>query len=124
MDYFDKVADGVRSTAETIGKKTQDVVDISKLKLNAYEINSEIKKRFEALGRIVYDAKQGDYNCDIVIEENIRGINVLFERLSEINNKIAKLKNKVCCNKCSAINESDAVFCSKCGCRLSDFAKK
>ena len=74
MDYFDKVADGVRSTAETIGKKTQDVVDISKLKLNAYEINSEIKKRFEALGRIVYDAKQGDYNCDIVIEENIRGI--------------------------------------------------
>lgn len=119
MDYFDKVADGVRSTAETIGKKTQDVVDVSKLKLNAYEINSEIRKRYEALGRIIYDARRSGYNCDLVIDENVRGLDVLYERLGDINIKIAKLKNKVCCPKCSSVNSADAVYCSRCGNRIS-----
>ncbi|MBQ6569785.1 MAG: zinc ribbon domain-containing protein [Clostridia bacterium] len=120
MEYFDKVADSVRTTAESIGKKTMDAVDASKLKVNAYEINSEIKKRYEALGRIVYDAKRGDFNCDVVIEENIREINILYDKLSEINSKIARLKNKTCCPKCSAINDNEAIYCSRCGRRLSD----
>jgi len=118
MDYFETISETVRSTAETIGKKTVEVVDISKYKINAAEVNSEIKRRYEALGRIVYDAKTNGYLCDEIVEKNVKEIDVLYQRLNEINSKIAKIKNRVCCKNCGAINDKSSVYCSKCGKRI------
>lgn len=120
MDKFESFSETVRSTAETISKKTVDAVDISKYKLNAAEINSEINRRYEALGRIVYDAKTNGYICDDLIEQNIKGLDVLYRRLNEIDEKVAKIKNKVNCKNCGAANVKNAVFCIKCGSRIKE----
>ncbi len=43
-----------------VGKKTGELVDTSKLKLQAVDLNSDIKRNYEALGRAVYESrKQG-----------------------------------------------------------------
>ena len=47
--------------ANVVGKKTGELVDTSKLKLQAVDLNSDIKRNYEALGRAVYESrKQGE----------------------------------------------------------------
>ena len=91
MGVFEEVVINAKTAAATVGKKAERLVDISKLRLNSAEIESEITKKYEALGRFVYDS---------------------------INEKINMLRKKVPCPVCGCQNDENALFCSHCGVKL------
>ena len=53
MGIFEDVVVNARSAAEVVGKKAGQLVDISKLRLSVADVNREISRRLEALGRTV-----------------------------------------------------------------------
>ena len=63
-EVFEKAKDAVNIAA----KKTEEVVNISKLKLETVKVNNEIKSLYEKLGRSVYQSrgKSGNSNEDTV----------------------------------------------------------
>lgn len=122
MGIFEDVMFNAKSAAATVGKKAGLLVDISKLRMNAAELNNEISKRYEALGRVVYEAAKEEQDVKGLIDECVISIDALYLRLDEVNEKINRLQNKAVCPICSAENAESALYCSQCGSKLKDEA--
>lgn len=118
MTFFEDVSAGAKNAAEKVGETANKVIDITKYRFNANELSGDIKKRFEAIGKIVYESRKEGSDVTAIINENIDAIDILFEKLDDINSKIAKLKNKAVCDSCGAMNEKESKFCSSCGEKL------
>lgn len=107
-----------KSAATSVGKRAERLVDISKLRVNAAELNGDISKKYEALGRLVYDAVKAGTTPEGMVEEYVESIDVLYLKLDEVNEKIDVLSKKSACPVCGAKNAEGALFCSHCGTKL------
>lgn len=108
----------VKSAVDVAGEKTGEWVEISKLKIAAAKQSSEIADRFEALGKMVYNASKAGGLDHEVIQKKVDEIDALYEKLGEINERIYELRNVVQCPTCKAVSPKEAIFCSKCGTKL------
>ena len=67
MSRFDDLLLKAKTVANAAGKKTGELVEVSKLKLEAVQINSDIQKAYERLGSVVYEQeKTGADNNDLI----------------------------------------------------------
>lgn len=118
MGVFEDVYAKAKSAADFAGKKTGELVEISRLKINAAELQSKINKEFEAMGLLVYNAAKEHVDCTAQVEKKSAGVDALYAQLAEVNDKIAELKRKKNCAECGFANPEDANFCLKCGAKL------
>lgn len=119
MGILEDLLLNAKTAVDSVGKKAGKVIDISKLNLTAADIKSEISKKFEILGRIVFEQKTTNKNYDKSIEELVEKIKTLNEQLESINEAIENTKQKSKCSSCGTYNVKGAVFCNKCGEKLS-----
>lgn len=117
MGLFEDVLINAKSALDVVGKKAGKLVDVSKLKISAVEIQNKISKLYEELGRCAYKSfKDGqELTC---VEEYAKKIDILKEEFISIDEKIAEMKKKVRCSKCEFINLEDAIYCCKCGAKI------
>lgn len=118
MGVLEDVVINAKSAATTVGKRAERLVDISRLRVNAAELNGEIAKKYEALGRLVYDSVKADASADGLVDEYVEAIDALCQKLDEVNDKINVLRNKTACPVCGEQNAEGALFCSHCGVKL------
>ncbi len=120
MSLLEDVMINAKAAVSAVGQTAGKLVDISKLRYSAGELNSEISKRFEALGREVYESAKNLDNPPEFIRENVEAIERLYERLETVNEQIAILKNRVKCKNCGFENGQEAVYCNRCGVKLAE----
>ena len=120
MGLFEDVVVNAKSAVNVVGKKAGQIVDISKLRIKAADLNNEISKRFETLGRVTYDAKKTDNDSAELVAECVTAIDELYEQLDAVNAQLAALKSKTVCKVCGEQNPQSAAYCSKCGNKLSE----
>ncbi len=118
MGLFEDVVVNARSAANVVGKKAGQLVDISKLRLSAADVEREISARLEALGRVVYDEKKTGVDAQALIEESVNCIDELYEQLDVINDELAMARNKVICPRCGSTNPQEFSYCGRCGAKL------
>lgn len=118
MGKFEDAVINAKSVVTTVSKKAGKMVDVSKLRLSAAELNKEIDKRFEALGRVVYDSRKDGTDIDGLVAECEKSIDALYERLDAVNEKIAHIKEKRYCDGCGAVIDRASIYCSRCGRRV------
>lgn len=118
MGLLEDVMFNAKAAVNAVGQKAGQIVDVSKLRINAADLNNEISKRFESLGRVVYDARKTENSSQDLIEECIAVIEDLYEQLDDLNEQIAVVKNRIKCKSCGYENVQEAVYCSRCGARL------
>lgn len=121
MSVLDDVIVNAKSAADAVGKTASKLVDISKLRISAADLNAEINKKYESLGCAVYDAwKAGGSLEQALSESDTAGIEDLKEQLAAVNAQLSSARQKTVCSFCGHENDPDAVFCGKCGRKLSD----
>ena len=120
MGVLEDVVINAKTAAENMGKEAGRLVDISKLRFSAADVQKEISKKFETLGRMVYDSHKSGNSSGSSFDEHIEGIDVLYQKLDEINGKINALSRKSSCSNCGFKNDENATFCSRCGTKLGD----
>lgn len=118
MSFFEDAFLGAKEFGSAVSKKTGQLVDTAKLRVSAAEINNDINKRYEALGKAVYEARKSGVSIDGIIDECVISIDALNDRLDEVSARIAGMKNKVCCTSCGAAMTQDSLYCSRCGARI------
>ncbi len=123
MSFFDDAVSGAKDFGSAVSKKTGQLVDTAKLKVTASDLTGEINKRYKALGKAVYDARKSGTDIDGIVDECVRSIDTLNERLDEVRRRIAALKNKVICSACGAAMEPKSIYCSRCGSRMEAKSK-
>lgn len=120
MSFLDGVINTTKSAAATAGKKTDEAVRFTKLKIKESQTTGDIKARFEKLGQMAYEMNKSQ-NADVALfDAEIAEIDKLYEKLAEINLLLDDLRQEVTCTKCGAKTKKDNSFCPKCGAKLPE----
>ena len=122
MSFLDEVINTTKSAAHTAGKKTDEAVRFTKLKIKESQTTGDIKAHFEKLGEMAYEMKKAENPDAALFDAEIEEIDKLYEKLSEINLLLDDLRQTVTCPKCGAKTKSDNAFCPKCGEKLPEKA--
>jgi len=117
---MEKIISEIKQTADKVAKKSGELVELSKIKLNILSTKSNIDDNFKTLGKLLYQSQKED--TDITsekIEDVISSIDELYDKLQELEETSAHFSNKKVCPNCKKPNDNDAAFCSRCGFDLS-----
>ena len=118
---MERIISEIKNTADKVAKKSGELVELSKAKLNIANIKTDISSNYKILGEMIYIAQRDKTEVNPEkLDEIISKIDALYERLAEFNEIANGLMNKKLCPDCRKANEDDAVFCSKCGYRFAD----
>ncbi len=120
---FDDIYEKAKSVVDATAKKTSDMVEISKLKIEAAKVERAISSRYEELGSNVYLMKKGDDYDEELVNYICTEIDELKDTLAELKGIIADKRNMVICPECGAKNAKGSIFCSKCGDKLTKEAE-
>lgn len=118
MTTFDDVINKAKSVASVAGKKTCDFFEVSKLKIEAAEMEKEMSTLLEGLGRLVYDARKHGESVDILVEECIAKVDEKQVQIAELRTKIDEHQMTIRCKACDTPNADDAMYCKRCGTKL------
>ena len=61
MGVWEEIWDKTKDVANAAGKKTGEIVEISKYKIQVAQINGDIRSQYEKLGNAVYNMVKADY---------------------------------------------------------------
>lgn len=118
MGLFEDAVVKAKGAFDIAAKKTNEVVSIQKLKIKVSQVNSDMQKDFETLGRLYYDAVKTSDEEITEYKEIIESIDSKIAEIAEIEKEIDAQKNSKTCEKCGNKNPDTAAFCSNCGEKL------
>ncbi len=124
MGILDDVVINAKSAAEAVGKKAGQIVDASKLRISKAELNSEISKRYEALGQYVYETCREKLAEDAEAVGKMAEIDDLKVQHAAVSKELVDKQNKVVCPNCGKQSPIAAQFCSNCGAKLGGDEEK
>lgn len=118
---MEKILTEIKSAADKVAKKSSELVELSKIKLNILGTKSSIDEQFKKLGELVYSSQRED-SLDVTekLEDVFAKIDSLYEKLAELEETSAQVSNKKICPACKKVNVADAEFCSHCGADLTE----
>lgn len=115
MSVFDNFTKKVTETAKAVGKKSGEIVEVTKLNMNVATEEDKITKAYTDIGRTVYEAFAAGENVPENFKELCEKVVEYKKNIEDMKQKILELKNLKLCPACSAELESETAFCPKCG---------
>ena len=120
MSFLDDVISTGKNVVSAAGKKTDEAVRFSKLKIKESQLNSDIKSKFEKLGALIYEmAKSGEKDNE-QFDAFIAELDGCYAELEGIGRQLDELRSEVTCPGCGAKCKDDNAYCSKCGAKLPE----
>ncbi|HIV85864.1 MAG TPA: zinc ribbon domain-containing protein [Candidatus Monoglobus merdigallinarum] len=119
MDFLDNVKNVVGSAAQTVMKKSGEVVEYSKIKYAIFDINNTIKELSLEIGTAVYDSYEKDTPLDGSVKDKCAKIKELKEQLLGYVEQLESYKSMVRCVSCGKSVKNDCSYCPYCGSKLS-----
>ena len=114
-NVLDDIITSAKNLVDIASKKTDNVVELSKLKYQCVQLTSELKSLYEKLGNAVYTMVKSDFNNKELMDSLIEEIDSLKAKIDELNYQIAERRNIRICPACGSRNDKDACYCNKCG---------
>lgn len=120
MGLFENAVMTARSAAKTVGKKAEEVLDLSKRKLAISELDSKLEDAYCALGEVYYRVLKEETLADDDAQKLVSEIDEIKSQIETEREELAKLTKKSVCPACGADCDENSSFCGKCGARLSE----
>ena len=118
MSTFDDFLDRAKSFADTAGRKTSDFIDVTKLRFKIAEVEKDIVKIYEEIGRAVYESKKSGRDIDGRLADDFAALDESYEYRAFLKKQVDEFKDVLRCDVCGAANSEDSVFCKQCGKQL------
>lgn len=104
---LNSLLDKAISVANVAGKKTEEMVEASKLKLQEVSVNADLQDCYEKIGSLVYRSKKSGEDNEQAIDQLVEQADVLLEQLAQLQSKREEIKKMKKCPNCGA--------CVQCG---------
>ena len=115
MPFFDNLGKKVGEAAQAAAKKSNELVEVTKLNMSVNTEEDKVSKLYGEMGRKLYASYKAGEEALPDFTGDFEQINVCEQNIKEIRRKIMELKNVKLCQKCGAELAPTAMFCPKCG---------
>jgi rubrerythrin len=126
MSFFEKLGKTVQSTVTSAANKSQELLEVGKLKLQRSQILGKVQEKQTMIGQLIYTAHQQQNNPD---QGQLTGI---LAEIDELMNQVKMIDQQLAtemqetppetptsdtkfCSNCGKPIATDAVFCPHCG---------
>lgn len=125
MGFLDDLGKGLNK----VGRKTSDMANVAKIKLEITKNKSAIDKKYEELGSRVYFLNKEGIERDESIDNFFTEIDELFEKIANLELEIEGLNKEIQseehkCPKCGANLKKETKFCGSCGAKVDEDIKE
>ena len=115
MAIWEEVLARAKSVAVTTGRKTEELVETAKVKMEIADLQREIASLYEGLGRLLYDGRQSGEAVDDMVEACLAHLKEQNVYLEQLQDRLLEGKSAMRCGECGTVNDDDSRFCKKCG---------
>ena len=88
MDYFSNLKKATADVTYKVVKKTEDIVETSKIKYRIYDLKNEVKKIQTEIGKEVYSAYAEEREVSGDIEDKCRELDELYEKIEALSEQL------------------------------------
>lgn len=120
MAFFNDLGKKITDTVDVVGKKTNEVVEIQKLRGQISSLERETAGCYEELGKILFEKYENHEEISEEAEALCDTIAANMVLITEYENEIADMKGQQKCPSCGAVVKNDMNFCPKCGAKVKD----
>ena len=115
MDFFEDLKRTATNAADKAVKKTNELTELTKIKLSLKSASSKLKQVYAEIGRLFYTSERSGVDFTAEIAENIIKADTLVAEINAYNQKLSALRNLTTCEGCGNEIPYTASFCSFCG---------
>jgi outer membrane murein-binding lipoprotein Lpp len=115
--FFKKLQETAKSTADTLGAKSAELVSAGKLKVEKLQLESKVKEKKTELGGVVYQAYISGQ------EPDSDKVTAICEEIRDLETQVSSLDNKMNEEPGAGAAQEAAAACKQCGQALSPGAK-
>ncbi|MGO5052771.1 zinc ribbon domain-containing protein [Lachnospiraceae bacterium LCP25S3_G4] len=116
-EFFEDLGKKITETAETVGKKTEEMVEIQRIRSQIRTMERNNDRDWVDLGKMIYERFKDGAVIDGEYLELCQEIGKRVDSITEFEKQIADLKGMGNCEKCHARVSKDMVYCPNCGAR-------
>ena len=121
MAFFNELKEKISAFVFRICDVFRKGWDIVKNSGEKHSVEGEIRRRYEELGRTIYQSKGEDMSA---CREICDRIDELSDRLEALTQKDVALRSRIRCPQCGAVMGKKAKFCSACGAAMAENSAK
>jgi rubrerythrin len=123
MDFFDKLADKVSVGTKKISRKTDEIIEITELKLDLKKIDEEIEEPKLYIGEVVYKYFLSNNNSMPVgqVKGKCREIQRMEAQKYRIQTRLYRIKGLTYCRFCGEEIVDEENYCPKCGRKVARY---
>lgn len=114
-DFFEDLGKRISETAEVVTKKTEEVVELQKLKNQIRTMERSNDRDIRDLGRMVYEKYQMQEIMDAEVTEICEMIEKREEAIADYEKEMNKKRHGDICESCHAPVSKEMQFCPQCG---------
>lgn len=114
-DFFANLKKTVSGTVDVVSKKTEEMVEVQKLKNKLHAAENKRKQNYKAIGELITKRYNSGEAFDEAIAEICDEINKLQREEEELKKEVSKKTGKVLCPSCDHANPRTATYCMHCG---------
>lgn len=117
-EFFNTLRQTITDTAEAVSKRTEELVEIQRIKTRTISIQRGIDKNYKMLGELVYQRFAAGESMDEEVTEICDLILEQHGELRALKEELASKRSLNCCPNCGSRNPAAAAFCMSCGTKL------
>lgn len=119
MDFLENVKNVVGNAAQSVVKKSGEVVEYSKIKYSIFDIESTIKDLECQIGKAIYESYKENTSLDESIKDKCAEIDKLSEQIDIYAEQLGNIKSSVKCPICDKNVKEECSYCPYCGAKLA-----
>ena len=114
-DFFGNLSKTLKKTVDTVGKKTDEFVEIQKIRTRQHALEDQIEKNYQDIGQIIYNR----YLNGEAFDENLAGIckdiTDLEKEIADCKEDVANKRGRIVCPACERCSFLHALRCCYAG---------
>lgn len=115
MAFLSGLGEKVGKAAQAAAKKSNEIVEITKINMNISSEEEKIQKIFKQIGELVFDDFKNNTDTGESVVALCQQVVTHQQTIKELKEKLMIVKNIKACSNCGAELELSVTFCPKCG---------
>lgn len=117
---FDEFSKKFSQTAELVGNKADEMIQITKIKKDIHALKQGNNQDFQEIGKLMYNMYLKGTVHDPEIMDICDAISLREDKITEYKKDISDIKGERLCPNCGKYYSDDMVFCPYCGEKVND----